>query len=264
MKPVAAPSADRHRARVVDELRRLLPKMEGAASIPMLPFGLPAVDAHLPNGGLVCGALHEIVPAGDSDTPAALGFAVALTSLLPPSGLVLFVTSPHGLSHYGALHGHGLNSMGLDPARVTLVDTADDRQACWAMEEALRSTVPVAVIGAIEGLDLRASQRLQFAAADAGRPLLLLRPADILGSSVAMTRWRIRAATSACDRFGYITGWRWGVRLERCRNGRPGEWFVEYDHAAHRFSLAAPLAHSSIHEGASRQGAGRRALRQAG
>ena len=32
------------------------------------------------------------------------------------------------------------------------------------------------------------------------------------------------------------------MTLERCRNGRPGEWLLEFDHAAHRFSLAAALA----------------------
>jgi len=260
MKPVATRLTDQHRASVVQDLRRLLPALEEMpGEMPALPFGLPAIDGHLHRGGLVCGALHEIVPESEGDAAAALGFAIALTSLLPAQGPVLFVASPNGLAGHGKVHGHGFNSLGLDPARVTLVEAAEDRQACWAMEEALRSAVPAVVLGAIEGLDLRASQRLQLAAAEAGRPLLLTRPADILGSSVAVTRWRIRAAAAACDRFGLIARWRWGVQLERCRNGRPGEWFVEYDHAAHRFSLAATLAHSSIHEGT-----GQSVLRQAG
>jgi protein ImuA len=111
------------------------------------------------------------------------------------------------------------------------------------MEEALRSGVPAAVVGALGGrLDLKTSQRLHFAAGDSRTPLLLLRPADAVGSSAAATRWRIAGAEAARDRFGLILRWRWRVELERCRNGRPGAWFVEFDHVAHRFSLAAAVA----------------------
>jgi protein ImuA len=115
------------------------------------------------------------------------------------------------------------------------------------MEEALRSGAPAAVAGAAaKGLDLKASQRLQLAARTAGLPLLLLRPAGAHGTSVAATRWRIGAAEAARDRFGLMARWRWRMRLERCRNGRPGEWLVEWDHVAHRFSLAAALADPAL------------------
>ena len=94
----------------------------------------------------------------------------------------------------------------------------------------------------IDKLDLKSSQRLQLAATDAGLPLFLLRPAEILEASAAATRWRVAPAPAARDRFGLITHPRWHLRLERCRNGRAGEWIVEYDHVAHCFSLAAALA----------------------
>jgi protein ImuA len=64
-----------------------------------------------------------------------------------------------------------------------------------------------------------------------------------------MTRWRIGAAAAARDRFGLITRWQWRVKLERCRNGRPGEWLVEFDHA-YRFSLAAAMADPAFSHGA--------------
>ena len=62
------------------------------------------------------------------------------------------------------------------------------------MEEALRSAAPAAVAGAVDKLDLKTSQRLQLAAGDTGRPLLLLRPAARIGASAAATRWRVGAA----------------------------------------------------------------------
>ncbi len=55
----------------------------------------------------------------------------------------LFSCSPQN-SHRltSRLYGHGLNALGLDPGRVFLVETQDDKQALWAIEEALRSGVP--------------------------------------------------------------------------------------------------------------------------
>ena len=275
--PVTIPGRDR--AAIVDELRGLLPRMESGAPPRALPFGLPALDAHLPQGGLTLGALHEVAPAAPGDVPAAFGFLVALLArhpLRPPvfgkDGVptnkpVLFVASARALADHGRPYGHGLHRLGLDPARLILVETQTAKQALWAMEEAVRSAVPAAVGGAIEKLDLKTSQRLQLAAGGAGLPLFLLRPAHtqkaeaqkagaqkagaqkasvqeagVQEASAAATRWRIGAAEAARDRFGLVVRTRWHARLERCRNGRPGEWLVEFDHAAFRFSLAAALA----------------------
>jgi len=294
----------RNRAAVAEELRRLLPRMEGDfRAAQAVPLGLPIIDRHLPRGGLPCGALHEIVPENQSATPAAFGFIAALLirlstpaiSSTPPCGegpgvgvgrsgagldafmqpydpppcpspqggrergkRPLFFVMPHyGFGPHGRLHGHGLGALGLDPARLILVETAHRRDTLWAMEEALRSRAAQAVAGLIDKLDLKLSQRLQLAAVDAGLPLLLLRPAPTLESSAAATRWRIGTAKAARDRFGLIARTRWHLTLERCRNGRPGEWMVEYDHVAHRFSLAATLADPALSRGAGEEAFGK-------
>ena len=241
------------RAAVVDELRRLLPRMESIApAARALPFGLAALDAHLPHGGLACGALHEVAPETFADTPAAFGFLAALLarftehSTIQKQRPVLFVASPRALADHGRPHGHGLQRLGLDPARLILVETKNETQALWAIEEALRSRVPAAVGGAIARLDLKTSQRLHLTAGEAGLPLVLWRPDKADDASAAATRWRIGAAEAARDRFGLVTGTRWRAQLVRCRNGRFGSWLVEFDHAAYRFSLAAPLADPAL------------------
>ena len=311
--PIAALA--RNRATVMAELRRLLPRM-GEQRKP-LPFGLAAIDSHLPDGGLACGALHEVVPAAEGCIAAAFGFIAAILARIsspPPCGEGLGVgvgrfcknvdafTSPHdphpslpprgreqraasprahplffiaptyALRPYrphGRLHGHGLSALGLDPGRLILVETAHRKETLWAMEEAVRSAAPAAVVGVIDTLDLKLSQRLHLVATDAGLPLFLLRsapptlPSPASGGgwgegSAAATRWRIGTAKAARDRFGLVTQPRWHLQLERCRNGRPGEWVVEYDHVAHRFSLAAALADFSR-----ARGAGEKSIRQA-
>ena len=245
-------SPNRNRAAITEELRRLLPRLEGMSfDTGVLPFGLPALDAHLPKGGLIYGALHEVAPEADDDMPVAFGFAAAILGRMPP-GPILLVLSSRKFIRCGRPHGHGLGGLGLDPARLILVEASDEKQALWAMEEALRSAVPAAVAGTIGQLDFRTSQRLHLAARDSRRPLLLLRPAGALGLSVAVTRWRIGAAAAARDRFGLVARWRWRVRLERCRNGPPGQWLVEFDHA-YRFSLAAALADPASSRGTGAQ-----------
>ena len=234
----------RKRTEVLEELRRLLPRMEGVLpGTRILPFGLPALDAHLPQGGLACGALHEVAPATEGDTPAAFGFLAALIGGIASSRPVLLVSAPRALASFGRPYGHGLAQLGLDPARLILVEAGDDKQALWAMQEALHSGVPAAVAGVLAArLDLKLSQRLHLAAGEAEIPLVLLRPPDAMEASAAATRWRIGTAPAARDRFGIIARSRWRVALERCRNGRPGEWLLEFDHAAYRFSLATALA----------------------
>jgi len=232
---------------VVAELRRLLPGVDDIRK--PLPFGLPALDSHLPRGGLASGALHEIVPATEGALPAAFGFVVALlTNMLAKlsRGPLIFILPGYTRLVSAHLSGHGLNSLGLDPARITLVETAHRKDSLWAAAEALHSGVPLAVAAAIDRLDLKTSQKLQLAANDSGRPLFLIRPAPTLEASAAATRWRVGVAQAARDRFGLLARPRWNLQLERCRNGRPGEWKVEYDHVTHRFSLAAALADHAL------------------
>jgi protein ImuA len=310
-----APTLARNRAAVMEELRRLMPRLGDVSRNP-LPFGLTAIDSHLPDGGLPRGALHEVVAAAEGSIAAAFGFIAAILARLscppperertvqrdrpevagpmagsdcpvgvsdprtdpspdrlprsapPLSGEgqahrlpVVVVMPAYGLRPYrshGRLHGHGLRALGLDPARVILVETARRLETLWAMEEAVRSQAPAAVVGLIDQLDLKLSQRLHLAAADAGLALFLLRPTATLEGSAAATRWRIGTAQAARDRFGLVTRPRWHLQLERCRNGRPGQWTVEYDNVAHRFSLPAALA-----DPARARGAGETAIRQA-
>ncbi|SDR21905.1 protein ImuA [Rhizobiales bacterium GAS113] len=238
------PPLARSRAEIVGDLRRLLPKLESVSTSRQgFSFGLPALDAHLPGRSLATGALHEVASEREGDMPAAFGFVAALLGRMPEGAPLLLVLSPRGLDDYGRPYGHGLAELGLDPARLILVETQDELQALWAMEEALRSAVPAAVAGAIgRDLDLKASRRLHLAAGSSGLPLILLRPAGMTGSSAAATRWRVGTARAERDRFGLFGRRRWRLRLERCRNGQIGEWLVEWDHVAYCFSLVTPMA----------------------
>lgn len=236
------------REATVRALRQQLARMEGLPmdEVRTLPLGVPALDRHLPLGGLAFGTLHEFAPATEHDSPAVFGFLAALLGRMPGETPLLLVRCARKFAQSGDLHGAGLHALGLDPSRLTIVETWDETDALWATEEALRAEGPAAVASALGGkIDLKTSQRLHHAARETGLPLLILRPENATPVATAVTRWRIATAPGVRDRFGLLCGWRWRVTLERCRNGRPGDWMLEFDHATHRFALAAAMAGAS-------------------
>ncbi|HRN83532.1 MAG TPA: ImuA protein [Hyphomicrobium sp.] len=241
-------SQETARKAAVQALRAHLARLEGVPkeAHPALTFGVPALDHHLPHGGLAFGTLHEIAPETEADLPSAFGFLLALLGRMPEQTPLLLLLAAKKLMRCGRPHGAGLNAFGLAPARLTLVEATDEAEALWATEEALRAEGPAAVASVLGGrIDLKTSQRLHHAAREAGLPLLLLRPDGVPPVPTAATRWRIGRTPAARDRFGQIEAWRWRVALERCRNGRPGDWVLEFDHATHRFALAAAVAGAS-------------------
>jgi len=209
-----------------------------------LSLGAPSVDRHLSGAGLACGALHEVVAATHGDGPAAFGFLAALMvrALAVRRGSAMLVAAPRCFD-LGRPYGQGLSQLGLDASRLVFVETRQHKDALWAMGEALRSKAAAVVAGLLgRDLDLTMSRRLSLAAASSATPLLLLRPSPAAGASAAVTRWRVAAASAARDGHGAFAGCRWSVTLERCRNGRIGQWLFEWDHAAHRIRLAEVLA----------------------
>ena len=253
----SSPPAGPARADRIAALRQFLAQAEhatrsaGAArESAALPLDLPALRDHLPAGGLACGCLHEMAPATASDTAAAFGFVTTLAgaALAARPGPAVLVVSRRGLAGHGMPYGHGLRRLGLDVSRLIVVDTKNETDALQALEESLHAEAGLAaVVGALgRSPDLTASRRLSLAASSSGSLLLLLRPAQAAGASAAATRWRIAALPASRDAHGSFARWRWAVTLERCRNGRPGHWTIEWDHAAHRLRMAALLADRAL------------------
>ena len=229
----------------LERLRAVVARLEGrtGGACATLPMGLSTLDAHLPGGGLALAALHEVAPATYGDTGAAFGFATAVAARIQGSrgGPVVLVASRRGIVDLGRPYGPGLAGLGLDPGRLLLVEVANPHEALWAIDKALRSGVVAVVVGAVAArLDLVATRRLHLAAGG-GTPLVLLRTAEADQVSAAATRWRIAATAAARDRFGAVARPSWHATLTRCRNGRPGAWRMEWDHAAHCFTAPDAL-----------------------
>lgn len=246
--PRSAGFSEKARGTKAERIAALRRAVDGLQSIPAgtLPEHVTtrvgaSLAPGLPGPGVVGGVLHETV-ADRSDQPSVFGFLLALTAaaLQERTGPAVFVATQRTLG-VAVPYGHGLSQLGVEVGRLLLVDTDSDKDALWALEEALRSEAkPAIVIGAIAGgLDLTQSRRLNLAAATHATPLMLSRGANAAVTSAAATRWRIAPAPAARDHFDTFAYWRWHVTLERCRNGRTGTWLIEWDHAACRFRSVA-------------------------
>jgi protein ImuA len=229
-------------------------------------LGAPALDSHLPWGGLPRGALHEVAGEGADreQGAAAAGFAALWLAKLQAAGPVLWIL--RGASRAPGfpaidLYAHGLAQRRLDPERLILVTARRDDEALWAMEEGLKAKALGAVLGEIGRLDLTASRRLQLAAESSGVTAFVLRRWRVMERAereaaqpiAAMTRWRIAAMPGAGDL-------KWQVKLARCRGGRPQTWSMEQadgsDHlhaAPLSGGLAEVLADRSLAAGAAGQ-----------
>jgi hypothetical protein len=141
------------------------------APLPVLASGFAELDAELPGGGWPRGALSELLLDGVGIGELEL-LMPALRAVRAQQGWLLLVGAPH------PLHAPAWHAAGLDLARLVVVAPADERDALWAMEQALASGAPGAVLGWTRTADARAVRRLQVAAGAGGCAAFLFRPAD--------------------------------------------------------------------------------------
>ncbi|HVT54340.1 MAG TPA: hypothetical protein VHE77_22385 [Dongiaceae bacterium] len=233
-QPPDRPSGDK--SRLLNDLKTKIARLEQApgalvAAVPerLVRLDLPAIDRHLPWGGLPRGALHEVAGEGADreQAAAAAGFAALWLARLQAQGPVLWIVRAVSRAALD-LYAHGLRQLALDPDRLVLVAARKDEEALWTMEEGLKTRALGAVLGEIGKLDLTASRRLQLAAEGSGVTAFVLRRWRLMQQAereaaqpiAAVTRWRIATLPSE-------GAMRWKVELARCRGGRPNTWMME-------------------------------------
>jgi protein ImuA len=213
----------------------------------VLPFGLAAIDAALPGGGLARGALHELGGLGgdEEDGAVATAFLAGILARLAPARSILWCLAADDL------YGPGLAARGLATRRILSVRARDDRTVLEAMEDGLKVPALAAVVGEVGALPLTASRRLQLAAAASGVTAFVLRrwrsatraAPERAAPVAAATRWRVSARPSRpIDNEPGIGRLIWHLELTRCRGGVPADWIVEACDATGHVALAAELA----------------------
>jgi len=214
-----------------------------------VPFGVPAVDEKLPNGGLALGALHEIAGAGPDTEHGAAAALLTAGILARMTGPVLWVME------HADLFAPGLAGVGLHPDRVVFAEAG--KEVLASMEEGLRHAGLAAVVGEIGGrFSLVASRRLQLAAEQTGILAVALRRSQkfddpaLREPTAAATRWVVAAVPSPPVIPGVpgVGRARWRLTLLRCRGGETGSWMTEACDATGCLSLVADLADGQVAE----------------
>ncbi|HKX63920.1 MAG TPA: hypothetical protein VJM78_01325 [Rhizomicrobium sp.] len=228
------------------ELRHSLARYGLPPARAPIATGHPQADAVL-GGGLRRGALHEVFAEGWS----AGGFA-ALLALMAARGAfngkggpLFWIRPDYEAMEYGALSPHGLLELGGDPRRLIQVGTRNAADALCAANDILACGPVGAVLLEVEGmpkcLDLVASRRLAFTAAESGVTLLLLRNGAQAKPSAALTRWHVTSGISRNDDED------WGnplfaAELIRHRLGGVGNFLMRWDVQNACFETANPGA----------------------
>lgn len=168
-------------------------------------LGLDTVDARL-GGGLAIAALHEFYAQGEGDAASVAAFALLLALRCGRPGPLLWLREDRA-ARQDRPYGLGLADLGLDPARLVLVQAPDTLALLRAGAEAVACAALAAVIlepfggrsggrsGGAAAFDLTASRRFMLAAARSGVLTLALRSGDPVPSA-AQSRWQVAGAPS--------------------------------------------------------------------
>jgi protein ImuA len=233
---------------MLEGLRERIKRLEGAATRRrlVLPFGIKAIDRHLPGGGLALGALHEVAGGGNGaiDGAAAALFTAGIAART--RGKVLWCVIRQDL------FAPAMAQAGLLPGRVIYVEAGDEKSVLICFEEGLRHGGLGAVVAEVARLSMTASRRLQLAAESSGAIGIAIRrwrrhteAADFGQPTASVTRWRVSALPATALPVPGVGRARWQLELIRCRAGESADFEVESCDAKGRLALPSGLVHGS-------------------
>ena len=199
-------------------------------------LGLGLMAGAFPDGVFPTGAIHEFISSSPEDSAASGGFITGLVQhLLQAGGACLWV------SYTRRIYPPALKLFGVDPDRVIFVDVPLQKDVLWVTEEALKCEGVATVICETKDLSFTQSQRLQLAVEKSHVTGFILRK-DVkkVNTTACVTRWQIRPVRSRL-RTGMpgVGHPRWQVELLKVKNGRPGNWTVEWK--TRGFQLIEPM-----------------------
>jgi protein ImuA len=180
---------------------------------------------------LLPGTLHEIYA---TDWGAA-GFAACLAIRAAAGKSLFWVRPDYEALEYGELSATGFLELGGDPAQLILLRAPNAAGTLAAGADILACPHVGALVLELSGnpksLDLVASRKLAFAAAESGVTVLLLQEGAIETPSAAWTRWQVATAPSTPgddldDPWGNP---RFTASLTRNRLGPTGRWTLQWN-----------------------------------
>ncbi len=258
-----------------ENLKTQIAGIDGRVSRQVMPLAVDSLDSAL-SGGLALGRVH--IMCGMMQAHGAVsGFVTALLMRLV-AHLSAAGTSSAGpivwcpassLGGAGMLYGHGLAALGLDPARLLIVDTPHPSHRMAALDDIARTDGLAAVVAEYDGVQkssdywMRLMRRIQLAA-ESSRVTVFLLGAP-LAANGCETVWHIAPTNMAsADKMpGHIThnsphrsftspsqSWcpGWKITLKRVRGGYPFEGHIGWEAWSGRFIELSTMRHNHASE----------------
>ena len=232
------------KADIITQLKKELLALQGFRPLVHAhqQIDLGTINHSFPNSQFPLGVNHEFICSSKESLAASSGFiAGILSSMLTKGGAVVWISSSQ------IIFPPALVSFGIDPSQFIFIHLRNQKEINWTIEEALKCEGLAAVVGELANIDLTISRRLQLAAEQSRVTGFLLRHQPKQINTTAFTcRWQIQSIKSeTTDGFPGVGYSRLKVELLKVRNGKPGQWVIEWSNA--RFNEVL-LKHSSTIE----------------
>jgi len=187
--------------------------------------GLGSIKFSFPGATFPLGAVHEFICPVPETLSAAGGFIAGILSALMHHGGASVWISPSQ-----TIFPPSLKSFGIEPDKIVFINLQKEKDRLWALEEALKCEGIAAVVGEIRELSFADSRRLQLAVEQSLVTGFVIRnnPRN-LNTTACISRWKITHLSSMLtDNMPGVGFPCWNVALLKVRNGKPGNWQMEW------------------------------------
>ena len=220
--------------------------------------GLHIIQNSFPNSRFPIGVTHEFFCNNVEEVSASCAFSSAIISTLMKKGGLSF-----WISSFQNIFPPALQLFGIHPEKIIFLHLKKEREKLWAMEEALKCDAISFVIGEINEISFTESRRLQLITEKSKVTGFIIRRNPKNLSTASVTRWNIKPARSQFENFNQtllgtdnflvenfkvksihdgkknypdfvskgmpgIGFPKWDVTLLKVRNGKPGNWKIQW------------------------------------
>lgn len=231
---------------IIEQLQQQIIKLQKNQTLSSeqpLPIGLGIMEEAFPGNVFAKGAVHELISNSAEEATCTSGFiSVVLGKLISNKGYCLWISTVPRRSIFPS----ALKSFGIDPERILFVDAGKTTDTLWAIEEALKCNALVAVVGEISELSFNDSRRLQLAVEKSNVTGFIHRFRPKTENAVAcVSRWKIKPIGSTLGETPGVGFSTWNIELIKVRNGKTGNWQVQWSPKGLEYILSEQ---NSMHE----------------
>ena len=220
--------------------------------------GLHFIQNSFPNSRFPIGVTHEFFCNNIEEVSASCAFASAIVSTLMKKGGLSF-----WISSFQNIFPPALQLFGINPEKIIFLHLKNEKEKLWAMEEALKCDALSFVIGEINEISFTESRRFQLITEKSKVTGFIIRRNPKNLSTASVTRWHIKPAHSQFENFNqpllgtdkiFVENFKvkslheyqknypdfdtkgmpgvgypkWDVTLLKVRNGKPGNWKIQW------------------------------------